>query len=433
MKTIKYSIILLAMISITVFLGCKEKKLDEHGHEEGFHVESNEKESHEGHNHAECENEKEEESHEGHNHAEGEHEELPDDIVELNAEQISLASVQLGKVEMRQVSGVIKANGIVTTAPQNSASVSVPLGGFVKSSNLLPGSEVKKGQTLAIIENTEFVDLQQNYLDIKNKYEFAEAEYKRHTELYKDDVYSEKNLQQTTSEYRSLKAQLKGIGQKLLVIGINPATLTEENISATIALVSPISGYVNTANISIGKYVSPTDVLFEIAGVDNLLLELSLFEKDANTISIGQFAHFTINNETHEHKAKIYQVGKSINADKTYKVYATVQQPCNNVLRGMYVLAHIEKTDKQVPAVPADAVVSFDNKYYIFAFEKDKEEDGKPFTEYRFIEVTKGDTNDGFTEIQLPAEFDIQNTKIVTKGAYKLLSAKKNAGEMTCH
>ncbi len=421
MKTLKYSIILLVMISVATFTGCNSKKLDEHGHDAGTHAESEEKESHEGHNHAKGEHEEE-----------GEHEELPEDIVELNAEQIKLAGVQLGKVEMRQVSGVIKANGIVTTAPQNSASVSVPLGGFVKSSNLLPGSAVTKGQTLAIIENTEFVDLQQNYLDIKNKFEFAEAEYKRHTELYKDDVYSEKNMQQTTSEYRSLKAQLKGIGQKLQVIGINPATLTEDGISATIALVSPIRGYVKTANISMGKYVSPTDVLFEIVGTDNLLLELSLFEKDANTISIGQFAHFTINNETHEHKAKIYQVGKSINADKTFKVYATVQQPCDNVLPGMYVLAHIEKTDKQVPSVPSDAVVSFDNKYYIFAFEKDKEEEGKPFTEYRFIEITNGDTNDGFTEIQLPAGFDILNTKIVTKGAYKLLSAKKNAGEMTC-
>ena len=405
MKTIKYSIILLVMISVATFTGCNSNKLDEHGHAAETHAEGK---------------------------AEGEVEVLPEDIVELRDDQIKLAGIQLGKVEMRQVSGVVKANGVVSTAPQNSASVSVPLGGFIKSSNLLPGSAVKKGQTLAIIENTEFVDLQQNYLDVKNKYVFAEAEYKRHTELYKDDVYSEKNVQQTTSEYRSLKAQLKGIEQKLLVIGINPTTLTEESISATIALVSPISGYVKTANISMGKYVSPTDVLFEIAGADNLLLELSLFEKDANTISIGQLAHFSVNNDAHEHRAVIYQVGKSINTDTTYKVYATVQQPCPNVLPGMYVLAHIDKTDKQVTSVPADAVVSFDNKYYILAFEKDKEEDGKPFTEYRFIEVIKGDTNDGFTEIQLPAGFDIKNTKIVTKGAYKLLSAKKNAGEMTC-
>jgi cobalt-zinc-cadmium efflux system membrane fusion protein len=414
MKTIKYSIIFLAMISLTAFFGCKEQKTDEHGHAAGTHAESVEKE---GHTEGE---------------AEGEHEELAEDIVELNADQIKIAGVRMGKIEMRQVSGTVKANGLVVSAPQNTASVSVPMGGFVKSTGLLPGSAVRKGQTLVTIENTEFVDLQQNYLETKSKFEFAEAEYKRHNELYKEDVYSQKNLQQTTADYRSLRAQLKGMGQKLKVLGIDPANLTDDNITSSIAVVAPISGYIQTANISMGKSVSPSDVLFEIANTDNLLIELSLFEKDANSITAGQVVHFSINNETHEHKAVIYQAGKSINPDKTYKVFAKVEQPCPNVLPGMYVLAHIEKTDRKVTAVPAEAIVLFDDKHYIFAFEKDKEEGGKPFTEYRFIEVTKGETNDGYTEIQLPAGFDLLNAKIVIKGAYSLLSAKKNAGEMTC-
>jgi cobalt-zinc-cadmium efflux system membrane fusion protein len=414
MKTIKYSIIFLTMISVTAFFGCKEQKTDEHGHAAGTHAESGEKE---GHTEGE---------------AEGEHEELAEDIVELNADQIKIAGVRMGKIELRQVSGTVKANGLVVSAPQNIASVSVPMGGFVKSTGFLPGSAVRKGQTLVTIENTEFVDLQQNYLETKSKFEFAEAEFKRHNELYKEDVYSQKNLQQTTAEYRSLKAQLKGMGQKLLVLGIDPANLTDDNISSSIAVVAPISGYIQTANISMGKSVSPSDVLFEIANTDNLLIELSLFEKDANSITAGQVVHFSINNESHEHKAVIYQAGRSINPDKTYKVFAKVEQPCPNVLPGMYVLAHIEKTDRKVTAVPAESVVLFNDKHYIFTYEKDKEEGGKPFTEYRFIEVIKGETNDGYTEIQLPVGFDLNNAKIVIKGAYSLLSAKKNAGEMTC-
>ncbi|MBP8849507.1 MAG: efflux RND transporter periplasmic adaptor subunit [Breznakibacter sp.] len=420
MKTIKQITILLLIITLPTLESCTESKKETHNHA------SEKKESC---GDATCDDEKSAHKDE---HAEGEHEELPEDIVEMNADQIKLAGIELGKIEMRQVSGVIKANGIVTTAPQNAASVSVPLGGFVKSSSLLPGSAVAKGETLAIIENTEFVDLQQNYFDIKNRFEFAQAEYNRHTELYKEDVYSQKNLQQTTSDYRTLKAQLKGIEQKLLVLGINPSSLTEEGISATISLVSPINGYVKTTNFSIGKYASPTDVLFEIVNTNNLLLELTLFETDATNISNGQLVHFTINNETHEHKATIYQVGKSINSDKTYKVYASVQQPCTNVLPGMYVLAHIEKNDKQVTSVQEEAIVAFENKDYILIFEKDKEEDGKPFTEYRFIEVQKGETNDGFTEVQLPAGFNLIMSKVVLKGAYNLLSAKKNAGEMSC-
>jgi len=296
----------------------------------------------------------------------------------------------------------------------------------------MPGSTVTKGQTLAILENQEFIDIQQNYLETKNKLEYAEAEYKRHTELYKDDVYSQKNLQQVTTEYKSLKTQLKALEQKLALVGINPSNLTDDNISRSIPVVSPISGYVKTVNVNIGKFVSPSDVLFEIVNSDNLFLELTLFEKDADKASTGQKIRFFINNESEQHDAVIYQTGKSISDDKTYKVYATVSGKCKNVLPGMYVNAEIEASSNQVTAVPNESIASFDEKDYIFVFEKNKVEDGKPFTEYRMIQVQKGVSDKGFTEIVLPEGFDFHIAKVVVKGAYNLLSAKKNAGEMAC-
>jgi len=296
----------------------------------------------------------------------------------------------------------------------------------------MPGNAVKKGQTLAIIENQEFIDMQQNYLETKNKLEYAQAEYVRHKELYKDDVYSQKNLQQVTTEYKNLKSMASALKQKLELIGINPTRLTEDNISRTVALISPISGYVKAVNVSIGKSVSSSDVLFEIVNSDKLFLELNLFEKDAEKVSNGQKIRFFINNETEQHEAVIYQTGKSINNDKTYKVYANVLGRCANMLPGMYVNAVIQTKKNQTTAVPSAAVVSFDDKDYIFVFERNKTENGKPITEYRMIQVKKAVTDDGFTEITLPENFDFKTAKVVVKGAYNLLSAKKNAGEMAC-
>jgi cobalt-zinc-cadmium efflux system membrane fusion protein len=48
------------------------------------------------------------------------------------------------------------------------------------------------------------------------------------------------------------------------------------------------------------------------------------------------------------------------------------------------------------------------------------------------VEINKGVTYDGYTEIVLPEGFDSKTAKVVIKGAYNLLSAKKNAGEMSC-
>ncbi len=357
---------------------------------------------------------------------------LPEDIVELRADQIKMAQIETASIETRVLSGTLKVSGTVDAAPQNMATVSMPMGGFVKSTSLLPGNAVQKGQTLAVLENQDFVDIQQNFLEAENKLEYAEAEYNRHTELFKNDVYSQQNLQQVTTEYKNLKAQVKALEQKLAMIGINPKNFHEENISSAIAVISPISGYVKTVNINLGKFVAPSDVLFEIVNSDKLFLELTLFEKDADKVSTGQKIRFFINNETELHEAVIYQTGKSINADRTYKVYASVTGTCKNVLPGMYVNAVIESSSLKVTALPSDAIVGFDDKDYIFVFDKDKEEGGKPFTEYRMVQVHKGVSDGGYTEIILPEGFNIATAKVVIKGAYNLLSAKKNAGEMSC-
>ncbi|HPT15288.1 MAG TPA: efflux RND transporter periplasmic adaptor subunit, partial [Bacteroidales bacterium] len=256
---------------------------------------------------------------------------LPDDIVELRDDQQKAAGIELGSIEMRPMKGLLKVNGVVTAAPQNTATVCMPMGGFVRSTSLVPGNTVVKGQTLAVLENQDFIDLQQNYLETRNRLEFAEADYQRHSELYKDDVYSQKNLQQVSTEYKNLKAQFKALEQKLSLLGLNPATLTVDNISRTVPVTAPISGYLRSVNVSIGKYVSPSDVLFEIINNDKLLLELTLFEKDAGKVAAGQKIRFYINNETEQHDAVIYQVGKSIGADKIMKVYASVLGTCRNV------------------------------------------------------------------------------------------------------
>jgi RND family efflux transporter MFP subunit len=357
---------------------------------------------------------------------------LPDDIVELRDDQIKLAGIETGSVEIRSLGNTMKVNGIVTVAPQSKASVCMPLGGFIKNTTLLPGNAVNKGQTLAVIENQDFVDIQQSYLEAKNKLVFAKGEYDRHTDLYKNDVYSEMNVQQVTVEYKNLVAMVKSLEQKLLLIGMNPDQIREDNITSTVNLVSPIKGYLKSVNINIGKYVSPTDVLFEIINSDKLFLELTLFEKDADKVSTGQKLKFQINNESEEHEAVITQTAKSITNEKTFLVYAAVSGVCKNVLPGMYVSAKIEESNKTVTTLPSEAIVSFDDKDYIFVFEKEKEEDGKPFFEYRMIEVKKGASSSGFTEIMLPEGFDLNKSKIVIRGAYNLLSAKKNAGEMAC-
>ena len=358
---------------------------------------------------------------------------LPENIVELSAEQFKVAGIEFGLIGQKNLSNTIKANGLIIVSPQNLASVCAPMGGFVKATDLVQGSPVKKGQTLAIMENPEFIELQQNYLEAKSKLEYAEAEYRRHQELYQEDVYSAKNFQEVTANYKSLKTQLNALGQKLSLIGIDASQLKDETITRTTAVTSPIDGYVRSVNVNIGKFVSPTDIMFEIINTSSLTVELTLFEQDINKVSTGQKIRFALpNEESQQYEAQITQFGKSIASDKTVKVFAMVKQASSRILPGMYVNAWIETTVNPVSALPSESIIQFDEKYYIFIFHKNKEEAGKPFTEFKMIEVKRGVTDAGFTEVILPDGLDINNTKVVIKGAYNLMAAMKNAGEMAC-
>jgi cobalt-zinc-cadmium efflux system membrane fusion protein len=70
---------------------------------------------------------------------------IPEDIVELRDDQVKLANIETGNIVLRDLSRKLKVSGIVTVSPQNHATVCMPLGGFVKSTSLMPGNPVSKG------------------------------------------------------------------------------------------------------------------------------------------------------------------------------------------------------------------------------------------------------------------------------------------------
>ena len=192
-------------------------------------------------------------------HTETEHHE--ETIVELSGAQYNVAGIEVGKIEQKTLSNVLKVNGVMDAPPQNMVSISAPLGGFVVSTELLQGMKIKKGQVLAIMEHPDYVQLQQDYLDKKSKLEYLEQEFKRQGELYKGNVNSGKIFQQAKSDYTSMKVQVKGLHEKLAILGIDATKLSEDNLSRKVKIHSPINGYVSAVNVNIGKYANPTDVM----------------------------------------------------------------------------------------------------------------------------------------------------------------------------
>lgn len=347
-------------------------------------------------------------------------------IVTLNAAQYKNAAIELGLIEQKELSNVLQVNGKTDVPPQHLISISAPLGGFVHSTELLEGTKVKKGQVLVVLENMEYVQLQQDYIDKKSNLAFLEAEFNRQEALNKQNVNSEKVMQQTTSNYLSMKAQVKGLQEKLALLGINTANFTEKDISRKITIYSPIDGYVSDVNVNIGKYVLPNEIMFEIVNTAHLHAELIVFEKDIANLKVGQpIRLFFSNQNNNERSAKVYLIGRKINADRSVLVHAHLDEEDENLLPGMFLTAKIELNKHKVNAVPTDAIVTFEDKDFIFIA---KETNNTAFI-FEMVEVKKGNSELGFTEINFVDSIINIQTKIATKGAYALLSVLKNSEE----
>jgi cobalt-zinc-cadmium efflux system membrane fusion protein len=148
-------------------------------------------------------------------------------IVELTDAQLKNSSIETGKLEQKSISSILKLNGKIDVPPQNMVSVSMPLGGFLKTTKLLPGMHVSKGEVIATMEDQQYIQLQEDYLITKSKLNYLEGEYLRQKELNKTKASSDKVLQQTEMEYKSQKIAMSALAEKLKLINVNPNTLSE--------------------------------------------------------------------------------------------------------------------------------------------------------------------------------------------------------------
>lgn len=342
--------------------------------------------------------------------------------VHLTEAQLKTISLELGKIEPREISNTIKANGMLDVPPQNMVTISATLGGFVKYTELLQGMYVKRGQVIAIMEHPNYIQLQQDYLESKSQLDFYSSEYDRQQELAKENINAAKTLQQAQSNYLGTKAKVEGLKSKLKLININAAELEKGNIRNTVNIYAPIDGYVTQVHVNVGMYVNPTDVLFKIVDTKHLHAEVIVFEKDVLKIKIKQRVRLQLANESKERIATVYLIGREISPERTVSVHCHLLNEDTNLLPGMYFSALFESGTNSVPSLPEQAIVGFEGKDYVFIARDAANRD------YEMVPVTKGTSESGFSEVTLPANID-PDTQIVVQGAYDLLSYLKNTEE----
>ena len=236
-------------------------------------------------------------------------------------------------------------NGVLVIPPQRHATITLFMDGVVKNTSLLSGTFVKKGELLAVLENPEYITLQQSYIESCAQEAFLEAEYRRQEMLFGGEAASQKTFQQSKAEYLSMKSRREAAAAQLSLLGFDPARTLADGIVPHLDLRSPIDGYVANVQINIGKYIPAGSAVCDIIDKNKTMIKLTIYEKDIEKIKTGDKMEFRVNGMgTRVFDATVISLGQMVDVvSRSLEVYASVNSMDAQFRPGMYVNAHIVK------------------------------------------------------------------------------------------
>ena len=348
----------------------------------------------------------------------GSSEDKIDDRIQVTQEQFDQNNMSLGKIKESEFPIMVTASGMIDVPPENRAVVSATMGGYIKTTPLLIGDKVRKGQLLVTIENPEFVALQQEYMEVNGQLSYLKSEFDRQQTMVAENISSQKNFLKAESDYKTAVAKYNGLRKQLGMLNLSTEQVEKGVISSVVSIYAPIDGSITKVNVTRGTFVSPSFSIMEIINNDHIHLELSVFEKDIMKVKKGQEVEFRIPEASTEiYKAEVHLVGTSIGENRTIKVHAHLEnEEANNFLTGMFVEANIIIDSSTQMSVPTDAIGVIDDQSFVLFLDEVK--DNNYF--FKQVPVKIQGSYKNLTALDKTTTFK-EGAQFLTKGAFSLI------------
>lgn len=344
----------------------------------------------------------------------------PENTVALTNEQIKAIGLQTDNIKKRNLLTEIRANGYLDIPPQNSAMISPMITGYVSKLNFLVGDMVKKGQIMAELESMEYIDMQQQFIELSSRIKYLEDDYNRQKLLQGQDAVSRKTFLLAEADYKTTLSMLDGLKSKLKLLGSDIETLNQGEIADRLLIRSPIGGAVRAVHVSLGEHADPSEVIYEVINTEHIHLELSVYEQDAAKVQKGQKVWFSISSlPGKQFEGEVFLVGQNLSESKrAINVHVHFDERSGPFTVGMYASATINVGEMETYTLPVTAVVTDQQKQYVF---KKKITAGETVG-FERVQILAGQEKNGQVEI-LNFDSFVPDDEIVTRGTLYLLNA----------
>lgn len=235
------------------------------------------------------------------------------------------------------------------------------------------GDIVSKDQVIAEIVSPEIARAKSDYLSSLENKRLKEFVLKREKGLAEKKISSQQEYEQALTEYQIAINNTKTAQQQLLNYGFTEEEVQEiaetQSSSSLFPVCAPFSGTLISRNAVVGEAVKPGDMLFTLADISSMWLELSVPEDRLSSLKVGDQVEATFDAipGVSVHGQLIWLASSIDEHSRMMMVRASVPNPGLLLKHGMFGQAQIlpKQTIKGVH-VPVDAIHHFNGNSFVF-------------------------------------------------------------------
>lgn len=349
--------------------------------------------------------------------------------ITLTSAQIKAVGIEIGRMEKRNLTQVIRTSGNMEADPQSRADVTSLISGMLRSITVKEGDNVRAGQVVAWVENTSILELQKSYMAAVQELHAAQQELQRQKSMSAQGAGVAKNLQQAQNACNLARANASGLAQQLSQLSISASRTAAGHFSTRVPIKAPIAGTVGRINVSTGGYADVSTVLMDIVNDLKMHCDIMVYEKDIDRVQSGQTVDMTLTNRPNVHiRGVVYGTNSSfVNEAKAIKAHVRITDRGGaKLMPGATVNALVNLSTQNVDALPDDAVVDAGGKKYIFV--QTGVRDGGKTHLFEQVEVSVGESELGYTHV-IPLQPLPAGAMVVRKNAFYILSMLEGGEE----
>ncbi|WP_409301062.1 efflux RND transporter periplasmic adaptor subunit [Pseudomonas sp. KCJK8993] len=339
---------------------------------------------------------------------EGHGEEGHEGLVELNAQQITAAGIELAEAGPRRLDRLLSLPGEIRFDEDRTSHVVPRAAGVVESVQANLGQSVKRGDLLAVIASQQVSDQRSELAAAGRRVELARTTFERERQLWVDQISAEQDYLLARQALQEAEIALGNARQKMAALS-GSAQLAGGN---RYEMRAPFDGVVVEKHLSVGEVVGETTAAFTLSDLSRVWATFGVFPKDLDKVRVGQSVNVISSELNTQVRGQVAYVGNLLGEQtRTATVRVTLANPSETWRPGLFVAVEVATTAVEVPvSVPQEAIQTVEDRPSVFV---------RVAEGFQATPVVLGASQDGFVEVREGLAAGVQ---VATRGSFTLKS-----------